>query len=324
MAFKLKTYKINNNSNKTIGEIYDEYLDYCKSIGQRKGTIDSKIRFGKYELTKLVNLNDNVSELTYKKIQNHINGMINQGYKGNTYQTFVIKLKAFLTYCFNRDYLEKFEVKIPNILLEKKEIYTETEINKLLKKPNLNTCVVGDYRSWATVNFLLGTGCRSTTLLNVHVKDIDFINDAIKFRHMKTKRQVIVLLPNSLKVVLKEYIVNMGLKDDDFLFPKLDGTQMSYDTLHQNLVCYFKHCKVKMRGINTFRNTFATMFIKNGGDIYRLKACLHHTKISTTERYVNLLPLDISDDILQYNPLDVISKANRKIKINRKSATVSK
>lgn len=35
MAFKLKTYKINNNSSKTIGEIYDEYLDYCKSIGQR-------------------------------------------------------------------------------------------------------------------------------------------------------------------------------------------------------------------------------------------------------------------------------------------------
>jgi len=37
---------------------------------------------------------------------------------------------------------------------------TEAEINKLLKKPNLNTCLVGDYRSYTTVNFLLGTGCR--------------------------------------------------------------------------------------------------------------------------------------------------------------------
>lgn len=88
---------------------------------------------------------------------------------------------------------------------------------------------------------------------------------------MKTKKQVTVILSKTLKVVLREYMAIMGLKEDDYLFPKLAGTQMSYDTLHQNLANYFKHCKVKMRGVNTFRNTFATLFIKNGGDIYRLK-----------------------------------------------------
>ena len=46
----------------------------------------------------------------------------------------MIKLKAFLSYCFTREYLEKFEVKIPNVLLEKKAIYTEAEVETLLKK----------------------------------------------------------------------------------------------------------------------------------------------------------------------------------------------
>lgn len=54
--------------------------------------------------------------------------MIDYRYKGNTYQTFVIKLKAFLTYCFTREYLKEYEVKIPNVVLEKK---------KYIRKKNL-------------------------------------------------------------------------------------------------------------------------------------------------------------------------------------------
>ena len=316
---KLKTMRADINLKKTIRECHEEYMDYCKSIGQREGTLKSKEKFFKYELVLIANLDDSINILTKDKIQKHINYMIDKGYKGNYYQTYVIKMRAFLTYCFTREYLEKFEVKIPNIVLEKKEIYTEEEINKLLNKPNLNTCLVGDYRSWATINFLLGTGCRSTTLLNVKVKDINFSEESILFRHMKTKKQVTVILSKTLKVVLNEYIAIMGLKEDDYLFPKLNGTIMSYDTLHQNLANYFKHCKVKMRGVNTFRNTFAALFIKNGGDIYRLKILLSHGNIKTTERYVNLLPIDFTDDLLQYNPLDVLSKKNRKLDISRKN-----
>ena len=318
---RLKTLKINNNSSKIIEECYSEYMDYCKSIGLRQATLVSKQRFYKYELLKYVSAEDEINIITQKKVEGWINSMIDYGYKGNTYQTFVIKLKAFLTYCFTREYLKEYEVKIPNVVLEKKEIYTEEELKKLLKKPDLDTCVVGDYRSFSTISFLIGAGCRSETLLNIRVKDINFEEEMILFAHMKTKRQANIPLSKSLKLILKDYIETMKLKDDDILFPKLDGTKMSYDTLHQNLANYFKHCKVKMRGVNTFRNTFATMFIRNGGDIYRLKLLLNHSNIKTTERYVNLLPIDFKDDLLQYNPLDVLNKnknENNKMKIKKK------
>lgn len=39
---RLRTLKINNNSNKTVVEIHEEYMSYCKSIGQREGTLESK------------------------------------------------------------------------------------------------------------------------------------------------------------------------------------------------------------------------------------------------------------------------------------------
>ena len=314
---KLTLKNIKKKENITIEEVYKEYLDYCIAIGQRQKTIESKIRFFRYEFPKLIDITKDIKEINKRDIENHVITMRKEGYKGNTYQTFIIKLKAFLSYSFRNNYLDKFEVKIPTISLEKKEVYKEEDLEKLLKKPNINNCLVGDFRSWATINFLLGTGCRSETLLNIKVCDINFENDSILFRHMKTKKQVIVPLSKTLKVVLNEYIKLMRLKQEDILFPKLNGEKMSYDTLHQNLCIYFKHRKVKMKGVNTFRNTFATMFIKNKGDIYRLKVILAHSNIKTTERYINLLPLELESSILEYNPLDVLSKKNSRLSIKR-------
>lgn len=166
-----------------------------------------------------------------------------------------------------------------------------------------------------TINFLFGTGCRAETLLNVKGEDINFINDLILFTHMKTRRQITVPLSSTLKRVLKEYIEVMNLSNEDLLFSKLNKEKMCYDTLHQNMSNYFKNRNVKMRGVNTFRNTFATFFIANHGDIYRLKVILGHSNIKTTEGYINLLPIDLNVYISKFNPLDVLSKKNLKVRL---------
>ncbi len=131
---KLRLKNLNKTTNKTVGEIYEDYLNYCTSIGQREKTIESKEKFGKYELIKVVNLDSNIKELTKEKIEKHMINMRKEGYKGNTYQTYVIKMRAFLSYCFNNNYLTKFTVKIPNILLEKKGSLYGRRSNKIIKK----------------------------------------------------------------------------------------------------------------------------------------------------------------------------------------------
>ena len=64
----------------------------------------------------------------------------------------------------------------------------------------------------------------------MRVKDINFENENILFRYMRTKRQINVPLPEALKVVLKEYIPNLQLKDEDILFSKSNGEKMCYNT----------------------------------------------------------------------------------------------
>lgn len=318
MGSKKLANVLKKQEDKTIREVYEIYINHCISIGQSDGTIESKKRFFRYSLPKIVNIDDNISTFTKDKLDNHIIEMRKAGCKGNYYQSFVIKSKAFLTYCFNHHYLKKFEVIIPTITQDKKGIYLEEELTKLLKKPNLKTCLIGTYKSWATINMLLGTGCRAETLLNILVKDIDFYNNSILFRHMKAKKQITVPLSPTLKDVLSEYIQLLDIKAEDLLFPKLDGKKMSYDTLHQNISNYCSMRKVQMRGINTFRNTFATLFIKNGNNnIYLLQKLLGHADIKMTERYINLLPLQMKEDINKYNPLDVLQHKRLSIKSNK-------
>ncbi len=38
-------------------------MNYCKSIGQREGTLNSKEKFCKYELVLIVNLDDSINFL---------------------------------------------------------------------------------------------------------------------------------------------------------------------------------------------------------------------------------------------------------------------
>ena len=85
----------------------------------------------------------------------------------------------------------------------------------------------------------------------------------------KAHKQITVPLSPTLEYVLREYIELLDLEHDDLLFPKLDKKKMRYDTLHQTINNFCKHRYVPMKGINTFRNTFATLFIKNGNNNIR-------------------------------------------------------
>lgn len=314
-----KLVNVQKSTQKAISQLYKEYIENCISIGQTHGTIESKERYFRYTLTKIIDVNNNISTFTEDIFKKYIVDMRNKNYSSNYIQGVIIKSKAFLTYCFEHHYLKKFEIKIPLATQKKKNIYQEDELRKLIKKPNLQKCLVGTYKNWVTVSFLLSTGCRAETLLNVLVKDIDFNNDSILFRHMKMHKQITVPLSPTLKNILREYINILDIKNDNLLFPKLNGQKMSYDTLHQNISNFCKTRKVKMRGINAFRNTFATLFIKNGNNnIYLISKLLGHADIKMTERYINLLPTEMKNDVNKYNPLDVLSKNSDRLNIHRK------
>ena len=86
-----------------------------------------------------------------------------------------------------------------------KETYTDAELMLLLQKPARN-CDFCEYRNWVIVNFLLGTGCRASTLLNLQIGDLDLSAGTVFFRHMKARNQQIVPLSKALVKIMEEYL----------------------------------------------------------------------------------------------------------------------
>ena len=72
------------------------------------------------------------------------------------------------------EYIEEFKIKLPKVQESVKEIYTDEELKLLLKKPNIKECTFTEFRIWAFENFLVSTGQRLETALNVKIRDIDF------------------------------------------------------------------------------------------------------------------------------------------------------
>lgn len=131
-------------------------------------------------------------------MEDYIFYMKDQQLHDTTINTNLRMVRAFLYWCMEKGYLEKYPIRLVRADDPIKEPYTTDELQKLLKEPDCKTCSFAEYRNWVIVNFLLGTGCRASTLLNLQIGDLDLSAGTVFFRHMKARNQQIVPLSKAL------------------------------------------------------------------------------------------------------------------------------
>ena len=118
-----------------------------------------------------------------------------------TINTYLRTMRAFLYFCMDCGYLEQYKIVMPKVEKKVKETYTDQELERLMKKPNINKCSFTEYRIWVFENYLLGTGNRLSSALNVRVKDIDFDSASILIRKTKNRKQQIIPSPILFPIV---------------------------------------------------------------------------------------------------------------------------
>ena len=60
-------------------------------------------------------------------------------------------------------------------------------------------------------------------------------------------------------------------------------------------------------GTHLFRHTFASLWIKTGGDPFRLQRILGHSTLKMVQNYVRLNTNDIAESYERSNPLEQLS-----------------
>ena len=221
-----------------------------------------------------------------------------------TINTYLRTMRAFLYFCMDCGYLEQYKIVMPKVEKKVKETYTDQELERLMKKPNINKCSFTEYRIWVFENYLLGTGNRLSSALNVRVKDIDFDSASILIRKTKNRKQQIIPLSHTLSNILQEYLEIRGGTEDDYLFCTIYGEKADRRAFQDAVADYNISRGVNKTSCHLFRHTFAKNWILAGGDIFRLQKILGHSDLTVTREYVEMFRTDLQQDFDQFNPLD--------------------
>ncbi|MCL2816963.1 MAG: tyrosine-type recombinase/integrase [Clostridiales bacterium] len=213
-------------------------------------------------------------------------------------------LRAILYFLMRGGYMPKFEVSMIRAEKKIKEVYTDEELEKLLKKPNIKTSNFSEYRNWVIVCYLLGTGNRLATVCNIKIGDINFAEREIKLKSVKNKKQYIIPLSATLEKTLLEYLVYRKGNAADYLFCSTYGEQLDKEALKTAVRRYNQRRGVNKTGIHAFRHTYGKDWIKNRGDMFSLQKLLGHSSLEMVKEYVEMFAEDLKQDYDRFNPLD--------------------
>ncbi len=142
---------------------------------------------------------------------------------------------------------------------------------------------------------LLDTGLRISELLNISIDDINFISNIVRASKTKNKEHRQVLITDSTKNMLLEFIGTNKIKS--YIFINLTTRRILHSDSIQT-ICKRIQKKAKINQSITphkWRHTFATNFLKRGGDLETLRILLGHSSLKTTQKYLHLSKSDISN-----------------------------
>jgi integrase/recombinase XerD len=266
---------------------------------------------------------ENVEDLPVEHIDSSMiaawsNTMMRSGKKATTANHYLRDVRSFLYWCMDKEYIKRFKISLIKGQEPELKAFLKEDIAVLLQKPHQNASFV-EWRTWAIVNWVLGTGNRSSTVINIKLEDIDFITKKVFLRHTKNKKYQTTILSEATETAIKEYLNRWGI--DEWLFPSSMGAneQLTANALRHSFARYCHERGIEQTNIHGLRHSFSELMVKNGASPFTLQQALGHTSITMSEKYVNRYTEDLAVDFKRYNPLDSLKQSSRRTqKIQKK------
>lgn len=295
---------MSKKSNLSIQEAFDLFIRKCKIKNLTDLSISSyeKKMVHFYEF---IDKSEPITAVTKDTVDDYIL-WLRENTEANdiTINSYLRSVRAFLYFCMEDKYIPTFKIQLIKAEKKIKETYTDDELVRLLEKPDVDNCSFSCYKTWVFENYLLGTGNRISTALDLHIGDINFQSGVIILRKTKNRKQQIIPLSATLAEILQGYLQIRGGEADDYVFCNEYGEQASCRTYQQLVRRYNRKRGVEKTSCHTFRHTFAKNWILNSGDMFRLQKILGHSDLTVTKEYVNMFGQDLQMDFEKFNPLD--------------------
>ena len=286
----------------SILECLGDFLRERKAEGVTEKTIQSYHNIF-HSIGKHLDLSMGIDELTKNDLTGLVCALKDKGLSDNTINSYTRHLHSFLEWA-KKENLTDVTLAIYKPCETIKDTYTDEELRKLLKKPNMKTVKFFDYRNWVIINFLVNSGCRASTVRNILIKDVDIDKGLVTYRHNKNRKIQIVPLCDSMRRILRDYMRIRDAGDNEYLFPAEQNKQMTERGFYQAVARYNKSRGVSKTSPHLFRHTFAERFLLNGGNAFALQRILGHSTLDMTKRYCRIYDNSIVENFNSFSPLE--------------------
>lgn len=206
-------------------------------------------------------------------------------------------------------YLVNYKIEFSSVLLPQTKV--PSKFPKLISKEEFIKMFNSEFNLKHKIWIILayGSGLRVSEVAALRVSDIISKEHKIRVIGKGNKERYVPLPDLTLKLLRIYWIQEKDKITNDFLFPgaleKTKESHISSNTIKKAFQ------KIKQNNnldnsitFHTLRHSFATEFIRNGGDIWELKNILGHSSINTTSLYLHM-----AEDFKNvYSPLNEVSK----------------
>jgi len=239
---------------------------------------------------------------TRQHLEAFVVSLRDRGIRPVTCNTWIKALNAFCRWLHEHGDLPAV-VRLP-------PLKTERRLVKTLEPAAIRALVMfkprgfAQWRIHALTCALLDTGCRVQELLDARVVDFGF-DDLLVTVVGKGDKQRRIPFSVDLRRILVRYLQQReraGLCDA-LMFPSRTNGQWGQRNALRSFYLLQRRLGLPRVGFHRLRHTFATEYLRNGGDVVRLSRTLGHAQLTTTMRYVQMLTGDLQVAHVQASPL---------------------
>lgn len=141
---------------------------------------------------------------------------------------------------------------------------------------------------------LLDTGLRASELCALVRSDVDLASGKILVRAGKGGMGRLVYASAPARKLLWRYLATTPAQADAPLFQTRDGGRLTRQHLVRLLAHAGQRAGIPRCHPHRFRHTFATEFLRNGGNLLTLQRLLGHSSLDMVRRYAKIVEADLA------------------------------
>jgi len=201
-------------------------------------------------------------------------------------------LKSFFKFLVREEVIEQnptLTIKMPKFDKKLPEYLSETEMDKLLKLPEVNN--FEGLRNLTILELFYGTGIRLSELINLKAIDL-MLNENLIRVFGKGQKERIIPLGSIAKKALNHYLQirpQYADKNVDNVFVLRSGKMMYPMAIQRIVQKYVRQVSnIDHNNPHALRHSYATHLLNAGASIRVVKDLLGHESLSTTQVYTHM------------------------------------